>query len=307
MKKATKKFLTASEYFEKRFGGKVYKLALSSSDTCPNRDGRVGVGGCTFCAEGSGGFAERGESATEMIERAKVRVSAKIKKGGYIAYFQSFTSTYAPLSRLERLFTEAITRADVVALSVATRPDCLPSDVIELLSRLNAIKPVFVELGLQTMHERTAQAINRCYPLQAYDEACATLRARGINVITHVILGLPGESREDMLDTVRHVCATADGIKLQLLHVLKGTELAESYARGEFETLGMEEYVDIVCDALALLPEGMVVHRITGDAPKRLLVAPLWSADKKKTLNYLTARITERFESYDKNSVNNKR
>ena len=286
-----KNHLTASEYFERRFGGKVYKLALSCSSTCPNRDGRVGTRGCLFCSEGgSGEFAESEGSVDEMIERAKLRVASKIKTNKFIAYFQRYTSTYAPFERLESFFTKAIRREDVVALSVATRPDCLPENVLDLLERLNKIKPVFVELGLQTVSEQTAKLIRRGYDLGVYDEAVGALHARGINVITHVILGLPGESREDMFRTVAYVGERTDGIKLQLLHVLRGTDLEKMYERGEFETLTLEEYGEILAGCLDVLPLRVVVHRLTGDAPKRLLVAPKWSGDKKRVLNFLAHR-----------------
>lgn len=216
--------------------------------------------------------------------------------GKYIAYFQAFTNTYAPVSRLRELFTEAINHPDIVLLSVATRPDCLPEDVLELLSGLNEIKPVWVELGLQTIHEESAGYIRRGYPLSVYDEAVKALNSRGIEVITHVILGLPGESREDMLETVRYVGESKApgkpaGIKLQLLHVIEGTDLARDYAAGRFTCMSMGEYVDLVHDCIELLPEDMVIHRMTGDGDKRTLIAPLWSGDKKRVLNALNHRL----------------
>jgi len=281
-----------SEYLKARFGCKVYKLALEGGMTCPNRDGTCGAGGCIFCAaDGSGAFAQTGETVFEQIEAAKARVSRKIRDGKYIAYFQSFTNTYAPVPYLEPLFRTAISHPDVVALSIATRPDCLPEDVLGLLAELNQIKPVWVELGLQTIHSDTARYIRRGYELPVYDKAVADLKTRGIEVITHVILGLPGETRDQMLDTVRYVGQRTDGIKLQLLHVLRGTDLAKDYAAGKFRTLELDEYCDLIVDCLRCLPEHVVVHRLTGDGAKKDLIAPLWSGDKKRVLNTLNRRI----------------
>ena len=285
-------YISLSEYLKARFGCKVYKLALEGGMTCPNRDGTCGVGGCIFCAaDGSGAFAQTGETVFEQIEAAKARVAGKIRDGKYIAYFQSFTNTYAPLSYLESLFRAAIDHPDVAVLSIATRPDCLPEDVLNLLAELNRIKPVWVELGLQTIHPDTARYIRRGYELPVYDRAVSDLKARGIEVITHVILGLPGESREQILDTVRYVGARTDGIKLQLLHVLRGTDLARDYAAGRFRTLELDEYCDLIVDCLRCLPEHVVIHRLTGDGAKKDLIAPLWSGDKKRVLNTLNRRI----------------
>ena len=281
-----------SEDLKTRFGCKVYKLALEGGMTCPNRDGTCGTGGCIFCAaDGSGAFAQTGATVHEQIEAAKARVAGKIKDGKYIAYFQSFTNTYAPVSYLEPLFRAAISHPDVVVLSIATRPDCLPGNVLNLLAELNRIKPVWVELGLQTIHADTARYIRRGYELPVYDKAVADLHARGIEVITHVILGLPGEDRERMLETVRYVGGHTDGIKLQLLHVLRGTDLAADYAAGKFRALELEEYCDLVVDCLRVLPERVVIHRLTGDGAKKDLIAPLWSGDKKRVLNTLNQRI----------------
>jgi radical SAM protein (TIGR01212 family) len=220
------------------------------------------------------------------MEEAKARVSAKNRDGKYIAYFQSFTGTYAPVSYLRKIFTEAIQPEDIVALSVATRPDCLGPEVLALLSELNQTKPVWVELGLQTIHEGTARYIRRGYPLPVYDKAVRDLKEAGLEVIVHVILGLPGESAEDMLETVRYVAASgADGIKLQLLHVLRGTDLADDYYAGKVPVMSLEEYTDLLCRVVKEIPDEMVIHRLTGDGPKKLLIAPAWSADKKKVLN----------------------
>ena len=283
-------YKSLNQYLKERFGTKVYKIALSSGCTCPNRDGTVGVGGCIFCADtGSGDFAQ---SATlpikEQIQLAKEKVASKNKGGKYIAYFQSFTNTYGSVEFLEPKFMEAMEDEEVVAVSIATRPDCLPEEILDMLSRLNTIKPVWVELGLQTIHPQTAEYIRRGYPLEVYDKAVKDLHAIGVEVITHVIIGLPGETKEDMLQTVRYVVESkVEGIKLQLLHVIEGTDLAKDYEAGDFNTLAMEEYLQIIKACVDLIPETMVIHRLTGDGNKRTLIAPLWSADKKRVLNEL--------------------
>ena len=284
-------------HLKETFGKKVYKLSLDGGMTCPNRDGTAGSGGCIFCsAGGSGDFAApRTASVKEQAEAAKALVAGKIKgDASYIAYFQSYTNTYAPLPYLRALFTEAMALPDVCALSVATRPDCLPPETIALLNELSQKKPVWIELGLQTIHEKTAEFIRRGYSLDVFEDAYGRLKAAGIPVITHVILGLPGETQEDMLKTVRYLAGKrVDGIKLQLLHVLKGTDLFPLYEAGAFRTLEMEEYFALAGDCLKLLPPETVVHRLTGDGPKRLLAAPLWSADKKKVLNGLHRYLKE--------------
>ncbi len=285
-------------YLRDCFGKKLYKLALDGGMTCPNRDGSLGTGGCIFCSQGgSGDFAQkRASSVYEQIESAKARVAGKFN-GRYIAYFQSFTNTYAPVSYLEPLFMEAISHPDIAVLSIATRPDCLPEDVLSMLFRLNQIKPVWIELGLQTIHPQTAAFIGRSYELSCFEKACLSLKKLDITVIVHVILGLPGETRDMMLDTVRYLSAfspSLDGIKLQLLHILKGTRLAQIYQANPFSILSMEEYIDLIIDCIELLPPEMVIHRITGDGPKSLLIAPMWSANKKLVLNSLTRRFKER-------------
>lgn len=291
------RYYSLNRYLRERFGEKVYKLALDGGMSCPNRDGRIGTGGCIFCsAGGSGDFAEgRCASVREQIARAKERVRRKTDAAKFIAYFQSYTNTYAPVDYLEALFTEAIREDSVAALSIGTRPDCLPEEVVALLARLNKIKPVWVELGLQTIHERTAQYIRRGYALECYEEALARLRAADIEVVVHVILGLPGERREDMLQTIRYLAGLhrPDGIKLQLLHVLEGTELADEYRAGKVRTMEMEEYFDVLFDCIRALPPDMVIHRLTGDGPKRLLIAPQWTADKKRVLNALRREMEE--------------
>jgi len=289
------RYYSLNRYLRETFGEKVYKLALDGGMSCPNRDGSIGTGGCIFCsAGGSGDFAEgRCGSITDQIERAKARIRSKTDAAKFIAYFQSYTNTYAPVEYLEKLFSEALAEPSVAALSIGTRPDCLPQEVVELLMELNRIKPVWVELGLQTIHERTARYIRRGYALPVYEDALRRLRAAGITVIVHVILGLPGESREDMLATIDYLAGEhrPDGVKLQLLHVLEGTDLAEEYRAGKFRCMEMEEYFGLLCDCLRRLPPDMVIHRLTGDGPKRLLIAPKWTADKKRVLNALRAEL----------------
>lgn len=279
---------TLNDYCKEQFGEKLYKLSLNGGMTCPNRDGTLGKRGCIFCS--GGGSGEFAPSAMlpieEQLEKAKARVSKKFKGSRYIAYFQAYTNTYAPVERLRELFFSVIGREEIAVLSIATRPDCLGEEVLELLEELNRIKPVWVELGLQTIHPHTAEYIRRGYLLEVYDRAVSRLNEMGIHTVTHVILGLPSESREQMLDTVRHVAeVNSGGIKLQLLHVLEGTDLAEDYRQGIFSVLTLEEYAQLVADCVKLIPSEMVVHRLTGDGDKRLLIAPLWSGDKKRVLN----------------------
>ena len=284
-----------SEALRERFGTKVYKLSLSSGCTCPNRDGTIGTGGCTFCSEGgSGEFAAPFLPVDEQIRLARARVDGKfpakipVSERKYIAYFQSFTNTYGEPERLRALYEETIRRPEIAALSIGTRPDCLPADILQMLEELNRIKPVWVELGLQTIHERTAEAVHRGYSLPAFEDAVKKLKAIGAEVIVHVILGLPGESREDMLETVRFLSGMdprPDGIKLQQLQILRGTQLAEQYRQSPFHVMDLEEYCALIRDCLEILPDDIVIHRLTGDGPKKLLIAPKWSADKKRVLN----------------------
>lgn len=280
-------YKTANDYMQQTFGEKVYKLALDGGFTCPNRDGSLDTRGCIFCSGGSGDFAVPvGDDVSAAIENAKAIVGSKNKTGKYIAYFQSYTGTYAPVERLRKLYTQAISHPDVVALDIGTRPDCLGDEVMELLRELNGIKPVWIELGLQTVHEQTAEYIRRGYPLEVFDDAVRRLKSAGIYTIVHMIIGLPGETPEMMYETAEYVGRSgADGIKLQLLHVLRGTDLAEEYAAGRFKTLELEEYIAILKGCLERLPPEMTVHRLTGDGAKRDLIAPLWSADKKRVLN----------------------
>ena len=281
-------YSSLTDYLKSEFGTKVYKIALDAGCTCPNRDGTLDTRGCIFCsAGGSGDFAaDRSLPVYEQIESAKAGVSRKITDGKYIAYFQNYSNTYAPVAYLERIFMEAIIHPDIVALSIATRPDCLPDGILDLLTRLNKIKPVWVELGLQTIHPRTADRIRRGFDLACFEDALVKLRPTGVKIIVHMILGLPGESRGDMLASVRYIAAQPiDGIKLQLLHVLKITDLAALYDQGEFTVMTMEEYIDLLAECIEMLPSRIIIHRMTGDGPKSLLIAPLWSANKRVVLN----------------------
>lgn len=289
------KYTSLNEYLKSRFGCKVYKIAVDGGFTCPNRDGTIDSRGCIFCsAGGSGEFAsDRNLSISQQIENGKRLVEKKIKDGKYIAYFQPFTNTYAPVERLRYLYMQAVEHPDIVAVSVATRPDCLGDDVLDLLDEINKIKPLFVELGLQTIHESTAKYIRRGYALDVYDKAVDDLKGRGINVVTHVILGLPGESTEDMLKTVEYVCRNTDGIKLQLLHIIKGTDLADEYEQGKISVLDFDEYINLIKQCVDIIPKNVVIHRLTGDGAKKDLIAPMWSADKKRVLNAINKSLSE--------------
>lgn len=287
---------TTNAYIRDTFGEKLYKISLNAGTTCPNRDGKAGTGGCIFCsASGSGDFSENADlSIGEQIELAKKRISGKCKCDRYIAYFQSYTNTYGDVDALREKFLAAARRDDIAAVSIASRPDCFGSEVIDMIKDIIAVKPVWIELGLQTANDRTAQLINRCYDISVYDETMNRLRELGVHIIVHMIIGLPGETKEDMIDTVRYIVRSgANGIKLQLLHVLRGTVLEKMYEEGVFRALTFAEYADILCDCLKELPPDMVVHRFTGDGPKNILVAPLWSADKKRVINDLNRIISK--------------
>lgn len=288
MKWADKPYHCLDYEMKRRFGEKVYRLALNGGMTCPNRDGTLGTRGCIFCSSGgSGDFAASAAlSVTEQIQLQKNMIRQKRPVRKFIAYFQAYTNTYAPVDYLEAIFLEALADDEVVALSVATRPDCLPPDVLELLDRLNRIKPVWVELGLQTVHAATAKLIRRGYELPCFEQAVSQLRARNIEVIVHTILGLPHETKEQMLETIRYLNdCDIQGIKLQLLHILRGTDLADYYAQSPFHIMTMEEYTDILIECLEQLSPDIIIHRITGDGPGGLLIAPLWSRNKRTVLN----------------------
>jgi len=285
-----------SDYLKEEFGEKIYRLSLTSGCTCPNRDGTLGTGGCSFCSEGgSGEFAAAAAPLDEQIRSAKERIAGKTKAKRFIAYFQSFTNTYGDPERLGRLYREAVSREDIAVLSIGTRPDCISGRMLEILEDLNRVKPVWVELGLQTIHEETARRIGRGYSLPVFEDTYRRLKDAGLTVIVHLIFGLPGETREMMLETVRFLAGLKpepDGVKLQMLQVLKGTRLAEEYAADPYPLMSLEEYAYLVRDSVQLLPEKTVLHRMTGDGPKRLLIAPLWCADKKRVLNTMN-RIVE--------------
>lgn len=281
-------YYSLNTYLKNTYGEKLYKLSLNAGMTCPNRNGTLDTRGCIFCsAGGSGDFAENPDnSITEQIASAKNRVRNKMKGNSYIAYFQAYTNTYAPVSYLRKVFMEAISHPDIKILSIATRPDCLSDEIIQLLQELSVIKPVWIELGLQTIHETTAQYIRRGYPISCFQNTVERLHKAGIEVIVHMILGLPGETKDDMLATAAYISSLpVQGIKLQLLHILKGTDLAKDFFENKFEVLELSQYTDIVVSIVERLPKDMVVHRITGDGPKNLLIAPLWSGDKKRVLN----------------------
>ena len=283
-------YKTLNEHYKEKFGCKVYKLSIDAGFTCPNRDGTVGSGGCIFCsADGGGEFAEKPDTdILTQLERAKKRVRSKNKDGKYIAYFQSFTNTYAPIQRLEKLYYAVIKPDYIVGLAIGTRPDCISDECIDLLFEINKIKPVSVELGLQTVHENSVRYIRRGYENQVYFDAVKRLKAKGIEVVTHIIIGLPYEDIKMVVETTRQaVQAGTDGVKFHLLHVLKNTDLEKDYMKGKFNCLALEEYAEILKACIKVLPKSVVVHRITGDGAKKNLVAPLWSADKKRVLNYL--------------------
>lgn len=293
-----KHYRSLDECLRELFGCKVMKAALSLGTTCPNRDGRCGTGGCIFCAEGSATFASAPEmTVKEQLDSAIARLSGKLphdRRVKYVAYFQSYTSTYLPAERLRSALDAAVSDERVAALSVATRPDCLPDDIMQVLAEAGEKKPTFVELGLQTAHEDTAELINRGYPLPCYDDAVKRLKDNGLMPVAHLIIGLPGEDKQRLIKTVRHVAeGGVQGVKLQLLHVLKGTPLEKEFVSGRYDPLGLEEYTDLLFAAIRSLPENIVIHRITGDGDKKLLVAPLWSADKKRALNYINRRMDE--------------
>ena len=291
------RYYSFNDYCRSRFGEKVYRLSLNAGMTCPNRDGTLGTGGCAFCsAGGSGDFAASSAlSITEQLEDARKKILGKTNCKKFTAYFQAYTNTYAPVERLRLLYEEALRHPNVVALSIATRCDCLSDEVVALLSELNQIKPVWVELGLQTIFDETHRAMHTQTTLHLFDDALSRLTQAGIPVIAHLILGLPGETKEMMKKSVAYLASSSiSGIKLQLLHVLKGTDLAKRYEADPFPVFSLDEYCDFVIDCVEMLPPHIVIHRLTGDGPKTLLIAPLWSADKKNVLNTLNRRFVER-------------
>lgn len=294
-------YTSVNEYLQNRFGEKIYKLSLNAGMTCPNRDGSLGSGGCFFCSEGGSGDFACGPALSlscsakdivSQIEEAKKLVKKKTKGGRYIAYFQAFTNTYAPVDYLKEVFFAAINHPDIAILSIATRCDCLDENVISLLKELNSIKPVWVEMGMQSCHDETLKAMNCCYTFEQFAKSTYLLSENGIDVIAHVILGLPGESRQMMLESVLAACRLPiSGIKLQLLHILKNTRLARMYEEEPFHIMSMDEYCDLIVECIDMIPENIIVHRLTGDGPRKLLIAPMWSTDKKKVLNTLNRLI----------------
>ena len=290
-----RRYCSLDYMLKERYSEKLYKLSLNGGMTCPNRDGKISEGGCIFCsAGGSGDFAANfNPDIAKQIEQAKTLVSKKYQGDRFIAYFQAYTNTYAPVEYLRKLFMDTIMRDDIAILSIATRPDCLGDDVIKLLAELNRMKPVWVELGLQTINESTAKLINRGYELSCYDEAVRKLKNIGVEIITHMIIGFPYETKEDILSTAEYIGKTANGIKLQLMHILKNTKLLEMYEKGEFKALTEEEYIEIVCEIISILPREMVIHRLTGDGNPDELIAPLWSLRKLQVLNGINHRLKE--------------
>ena len=282
---------------QEQYGEKVYKLSLSSGCSCPNRDGTLGTGGCSFCSQGgSGDFAAAFAPLEQQLEEAKARIRQKTDAKRFIAYFQSFTNTYGDPARLLPLYRQVLEREEIVALSLGTRPDCLGEEILAMLRQLQAIKPVWLELGLQTVHEKTAQRIRRGYPLPVFEESYKRLKREGFPVVVHLIFSLPGETKEDMLESVRYLAALdppPDGVKLQMLHILEGTELGEEYEKQPFPLLSLEEYAALIEESAAILPAETVFHRITGDGPGKLLLAPDWTRNKKRVLNTLNARLAQ--------------
>lgn len=291
------RYYSLNQHYRETFGEKIYKLSLDGGFSCPNRDGTLGYGGCIFCSQGgSGDFAaDHHLSIRDQIEEAKQIFSCKKTGNKYIAYLQAFTNTYGPLSYLEKIYREALEPEEIVGLSIGTRPDCLPPEVLTLLADLNKEKPIYLELGLQTIHEETAAFIRRGYPLPVFEDAVYRAKEAGLNVVCHVILGLPGETKEMIFDTIGYLNRLPiDGIKLAMLHVLKGTDLAKVYEEKPFPVYEKEEYVDLVIDCIESLRKDIVIHRITGDGPKNLLIAPLWSTNKRDVLNSIGKRLKER-------------
>ena len=289
-----KRYYSFDSFLKNRFGEKIYKVSLDGGFTCPNRDGTIGTGGCIFCSEGgSGDFASDARlSVSDQITQGISLVAAKNPSSRYIAYFQAFTNTYAPVSRLRKLFTEAIEDSQIAALAIGTRPDCLPDNVLALLKELNERKPVFVELGLQTIHPVTAGLIRRGYPLSCFEEAVRNLSSIGVWTVVHLILGLPGETEDMMLESVRYLNSLPiHGVKFSMLHILKGTDLADIYREKPFPVFTMESYVNLILQCIGNLRSDIVIHRLTGDGPKDLLIAPLWSLRKRTVLNNIAHQL----------------
>ncbi|KGK89230.1 TIGR01212 family radical SAM protein [Clostridium sp. HMP27] len=292
-----KRYNSLNYFLRNKFGGKIFKISLDAGFSCPNRDGTISSGGCVFCsARGSGDFAgDRKFSISDQFEDRKEMMKNKWKEGKYIAYFQAYTNTYAPIEELREKYNQALIEDGVIGLAIATRPDCLSEEVLDLLSEINKNTYLWVELGLQTIHEKTEKIINRGYSLEVFEKALNELRKRNIDVVTHVIFGLPEEKKEDMLETVRYLShQDIQGIKFHLLHLMKDTPMVKLYEEGRLKFLEQEEYIDIICEAIAMLPEDIVIHRLTGDSPRSLLIGPQWSLKKWEILNSIDKNLQER-------------
>ena len=297
---SNKRYYTLDYFYKKKFGCKVFKVSLNGGFSCPNKDGKVGYGGCIYCSKlGSGDFAgDKVDPIPIQFEKIRDKMHEKWKKGKYIAYFQAYTNTHAPLPVLKEKFEAALALEGVVGISIATRPDCLPDDVVEYLAELNERTFLWVELGLQTVHESTARLVNRAHDFNTYIEGVSKLRKHGIRICTHIINGLPLENREMMMETAREVAKLdVQGIKIHLLHLLKGTPMVKQYEKGMLEFMGRDEYIQLVADQLEILPPEMIIHRITGDGPIDLMIGPMWSANKWEVLNGIDAELAKR-ESY---------
>ena len=291
------RFYDLNTYFRRLYGERVHKISLDAGFTCPNRDGALGTGGCIYCnAKGSGtGNFSKGLSITRQLEESKAPVIRRFKARKFIAYFQSFTNTYAPIGTLKRLYDEALAVKDVVGMAIGTRPDCVTAEVLNLLQGYARDYLIWLEYGLQSAHDATLKAINRGHDVNAFEKAVAATVGRGINISAHIILGLPGETRKQMLATADYVAALPiDGIKLHLLYVVKGTAMEQLYRSGGFQCLAQDEYVDLVCDVLERLPEQMVVQRLTGDPHRHELVAPQWALEKNANVALIRQRLEER-------------
>jgi radical SAM protein (TIGR01212 family) len=292
-----KNYQSLNYFLREKFGQKVFKISLDGGFSCPNRDGTISHGGCVFCSErGSGDFAgDRCSSISKQFEDIKKVMEKKWKSGKYIAYFQAYTNTYDSVDNLRAKYEEALAQEDVVAIAIATRPDCLGEDVLDLLEELSKKVYLWVELGLQTVNDETAKLINRGYSLKTFEEGLLSLRRRGIDVVVHSIFGLPGETKTDMINTIKYIAKNdISGVKFHLLHLISGTPLEKLYNAGKLEFLEEKEYVDLICESISMLPENMVVHRLTGDAPRELLIGPLWSLKKWETLNAIDKTLKDK-------------
>lgn len=291
-----KRYHSLNYFLRNKFKEKIYKISLDGGFTCPNRDGKVGIGGCTFCSsKGSGDYAgNRVLSIKNQFDDRKKMMEKKWKEGKYIAYFQAYTNTYAPVDELRRKYEEALAQDDVIALSIGTRPDCIDDDILDLLEEISKKTYLWVELGLQTINDETGRRFNRGYDLKTFEESLKKLRERNIEVVVHTIFGLPEETKEDMLKTIDYVAHSgAQGIKFHLLHLMEGTKMVEDYESGKLKFLSQEEYIDLICKSISIIPSDMVVHRLTGDAPRESLIGPMWSLKKWEVLNAIDKALVD--------------